>query len=77
MARHLFPELLGERLQGHRPEIGSVAGANGHGPVFQLPPPENEERGVVIPAAMAFLGLSFVSCALLITGLPPLLLITA
>lgn len=36
------------------------------------PPPENEERGVVIPAAMAFLGLSFVSCALLITGLPPL-----
>ncbi|GAA4400765.1 monovalent cation/H+ antiporter subunit D [Quisquiliibacterium transsilvanicum] len=35
-------------------------------------PPEAEETGVVIPAAMAFLGLSFVCCALLITGLPPL-----
>ncbi|NMG67854.1 monovalent cation/H+ antiporter subunit D [Azoarcus indigens] len=28
--------------------------------------------GIAIPAAMAFLGLSFVMCALLITGLPPL-----
>jgi multicomponent K+:H+ antiporter subunit D len=28
--------------------------------------------GVAIPAAMAFLGLSFIACALLITGLPPL-----
>lgn len=28
--------------------------------------------GVAIPAAMAFLGLSFISCALLVTGLPPL-----
>lgn len=28
--------------------------------------------GVAIPAAMAFLGLAFVSCALLVTGLPPL-----
>lgn len=28
--------------------------------------------GTVIPAAMAFLGLSFVACALLVTGLPPL-----
>ncbi len=35
-------------------------------------PPEQDESGVVIPAAMAFLGLSFVCCALLITGLPPL-----
>ncbi len=34
--------------------------------------PEYEETGVVIPAAMAFLGLGFVCCALLITGLPPL-----
>ncbi|HRO59685.1 MAG TPA: monovalent cation/H+ antiporter subunit D [Burkholderiaceae bacterium] len=31
-----------------------------------------EEAGVVIPAAMAFLGLSYVCCALLIAGLPPL-----
>ncbi|HWS73810.1 MAG TPA: monovalent cation/H+ antiporter subunit D [Quisquiliibacterium sp.] len=36
------------------------------------PPPEHDETGVVIPAAMAFLGLGFVCCALLITGLPPL-----
>ncbi|SCX96479.1 multisubunit potassium/proton antiporter, PhaD subunit [Nitrosospira sp. Nl5] len=28
--------------------------------------------GTVIPAAMAFLGLSFIACALLVTGLPPL-----
>jgi multicomponent K+:H+ antiporter subunit D len=28
--------------------------------------------GIVIPAAMAFLGLSFAGCALLVTGLPPL-----
>ncbi|MBN8759357.1 MAG: monovalent cation/H+ antiporter subunit D [Thiobacillus sp. 65-69] len=31
-----------------------------------------ELTGVAIPAAMAFLGLTFVSCALLLTGLPPL-----
>ncbi len=31
-----------------------------------------EEAGVPIPAAMAFLGLAFFSCALLLTGLPPL-----
>lgn len=31
-----------------------------------------ELPGVAIPAAMAFLGLAFVSCALLLTGLPPL-----
>jgi multicomponent K+:H+ antiporter subunit D len=31
-----------------------------------------DEVGVAIPAAMAFLGLAFVSCALLVAGLPPL-----
>ncbi len=31
-----------------------------------------DEVGVAIPAAMAFLGLVFVSCTLLLTGLPPL-----
>ena len=31
-----------------------------------------EMAGVAIPAAMAFLGLAFFSCALLLTGLPPL-----
>jgi multicomponent K+:H+ antiporter subunit D len=32
----------------------------------------NEEVGVAIPAAMAFLGMVFVCCVLLVTGLPPL-----
>ncbi|MDR1935776.1 MAG: monovalent cation/H+ antiporter subunit D [Candidatus Accumulibacter sp.] len=32
----------------------------------------SELSGVAIPAAMAFLGLAFLSCALLLTGLPPL-----
>ena len=33
---------------------------------------ELDEVGVVIPMAMAFLGLAFFSCALVMTGLPPL-----
>ena len=32
----------------------------------------DEQVGVAIPAATAFLGLSFVACVLLLTGLPPL-----
>ncbi|OZI75982.1 MULTISPECIES: monovalent cation/H+ antiporter subunit D [Bordetella] len=45
--------------------------------MFDLDDPETPNRsddvvGVAIPAAMAFLGLAFVSCALLVTGLPPL-----
>ena len=32
----------------------------------------NDEIGVAIPAAMAFLGLAFVCCVLLVAGLPPL-----
>jgi multicomponent K+:H+ antiporter subunit D len=44
---------------------------------FNLDDPEPPNRsddvvGVAIPAAMAFLGLAFITCALLITGLPPL-----
>ena len=36
--------------------------------------PENEldEVGVAIPAALAFLGMAFVSCVILTTGMPPL-----
>jgi multicomponent K+:H+ antiporter subunit D len=33
---------------------------------------ETEERGVAIPATMSILGLSFIGCALVISGLPPL-----
>lgn len=32
----------------------------------------DEEVGIAIPAAMAFLGLAFLFCAVLVTGLPPL-----
>lgn len=32
----------------------------------------DEEVGIAIPAAMAFLGLAFICCVLLVTGLPPL-----
>lgn len=44
---------------------------------FDLDDPASVNRsddvvGVAIPAAMAFLGLAFISCALLVTGLPPL-----
>ncbi|MGE4368438.1 MAG: monovalent cation/H+ antiporter subunit D [Burkholderiaceae bacterium] len=44
---------------------------------FELDDPESPDHsddvvGVAIPMAMAFLGLSFVACALLIVGLPPL-----
>jgi multicomponent K+:H+ antiporter subunit D len=35
-------------------------------------PEEEQEVGVVIPATMALLGVSFVACALIIAGLPPL-----
>lgn len=31
-----------------------------------------ESAGVIVPAAMAFMGLTFVGCALIIAGLPPL-----
>jgi len=36
------------------------------------PHPPDAEVGVAIPSAMAFLGLAFVGCALLVTGMPPL-----
>ena len=44
---------------------------------FDLDDPESPDRsddvvGVAIPAAMAFLGMSFFCCALLVAGLPPL-----
>ncbi|MBB6094290.1 multicomponent K+:H+ antiporter subunit D [Povalibacter uvarum] len=36
------------------------------------PRAHDEEVGIAIPAVMAFLGLAFVCCVLLVTGLPPL-----
>lgn len=68
-----------------RPQVSDVADAAPLPPVTylgferlgQLPgrdaePEEGEEVGIAIPAAMAFLGLAFVLCVLLVTGLPPL-----
>src|SRR5699024_9231396 len=45
--------------------------------LFDLDDPESEDHtddvvGIAIPAAMAFLGMAFFACALLIVGLPPL-----
>jgi multicomponent K+:H+ antiporter subunit D len=56
------------------------AGENGSPPKAEeigredSPDPDfsDEVVGIVIPAAMAFLGMSFLGCALLIAGLPPL-----
>ena len=39
---------------------------------FAIEADPQESAGVVIPAAMAFLGLTFFACALIIAGLPPL-----
>lgn len=39
---------------------------------FAMEEEKQESAGVVIPAAMAFLGLTFVACALIMAGLPPL-----
>ena len=39
---------------------------------FALDGEKKESAGVVIPAAMAFLGLAFAACALIMAGLPPL-----
>ena len=44
---------------------------------FNLADPESDDSsddvvGIAIPAAMVFLGMSFIACALLIIGLPPL-----
>ena len=39
---------------------------------FAIDDDPEESAGVVIPAAMAFIGLSFIACALIIAGLPPL-----
>ena len=33
---------------------------------------ESDERGTAIPATMAILGITFIGCSLVISGLPPL-----
>jgi len=52
--------------------LGFELRGSGMPPVRDAEPEEGEEVGIAIPAAMAFLGLAFVLCVLLVTGLPPL-----
>ncbi|MGC4030014.1 MAG: monovalent cation/H+ antiporter subunit D [Steroidobacteraceae bacterium] len=52
-----------------RPPASYNAFSVGEPPELHAP---DAEVGIAIPAAMAFLGLNFVCCALLVTGLPPL-----
>jgi multicomponent K+:H+ antiporter subunit D len=67
-----------ERMRTAAPETANSASAQpatyGAFNVGEPPDPhsEDEEVGVAIPAALAFLGLVFVCCTLLVTGLPPL-----
>lgn len=69
---------MAERLRSAAPDLGDRAAtppptytafAVGEPPDPYAP---EDEVGVALPAAMAFLGLAFVFCALLVTGMPPL-----
>ena len=69
---------MAERLRSALPDPGDRAAtpppsytafAVGEPPDPYAP---EDEVGVALPAAMAFLGLAFVFCALLVTGMPPL-----
>jgi multicomponent K+:H+ antiporter subunit D len=63
----LAPARLGEAAATPPPTYTAFA-------VGEPPDPYSpeDEVGVALPAAMAFLGLAFVSCAVMVTGLPPL-----
>jgi multicomponent K+:H+ antiporter subunit D len=67
-----------DRMRTAAPETANSASAQpatyGAFNVGEPPDPHSEEDevGVAIPAALAFLGLVFVCCTLLVTGLPPL-----
>lgn len=62
--------LLAELLERTRPPGADVLAVTRE--AFGEALDEGEEAGTAIPAAMAILGLSFLACALLIAGLPPL-----
>ena len=67
----LLIELV-QRLRGPGADVLAVTAA-AFGLDEEAPEAEEEEdAGVVIPAATALLGLSFAGCALLVAGLPPL-----
>jgi multicomponent K+:H+ antiporter subunit D len=61
------PPVMAEDVPDTRPPVYSGYGVR--------PPSvshDDEDVGIAIPAAMAFLGLMFVCCVLLVVGLPPL-----
>lgn len=67
--------MLGEMIERSQQfGAGMLAVSLDYFGIDEPPDPNAPEEvvGVAIPAALAFLGLSFISCALLITGLPPL-----
>ncbi|WP_019141570.1 monovalent cation/H+ antiporter subunit D [Noviherbaspirillum massiliense] len=67
--------LLSEMIERSRPFGANILAVTfeSFGVEEPLDPDRPDEVvGTVIPAAMAFLGLAFISCALLVTGLPPL-----
>ena len=67
--------MLGEMIERSQPfGAGMLAVSLDYFGMDEAPDPNLPEDvvGVVIPAALAFLGLGFISCALLVTGLPPL-----
>ncbi|HUH87083.1 MAG TPA: monovalent cation/H+ antiporter subunit D [Pusillimonas sp.] len=70
-AAYMLIEMI-ERTRGFGADVLAVSLE-----AFDLDDPESPDRsddvvGVAIPAAMAFLGMAFICCALLIAGLPPL-----
>jgi multicomponent K+:H+ antiporter subunit D len=67
--------MLSEMIVRTQQSDAGVSPATAHLPPQQEssePDFSDEGVGIVIPAAMAFLGMSFLGCALLVTGLPPL-----
>jgi len=69
MAERLRAALPGVRDRAATPPPTYTAFAVGEPPDPYAP---DDEVGVALPAAMAFLGLAFVFCTLLVTGMPPL-----
>ena len=68
---------MAERMRSALPDHGDRAATPPTYTAFAVgEPPDpyapDDEVGVALPAAMAFLGLAFVFCALLVTGMPPL-----
>jgi multicomponent K+:H+ antiporter subunit D len=69
--------MLSEMIERTQRPGGAVPGSVANPPEFEDEDELYSDRpdevvGIVIPAAMAFLGMSFTACTLLVAGLPPL-----